>query len=63
MLFRSEGIGCEPASAAALAGVRALRSANVIAQNADVAVILTGHVLKDGEASIRAAKERHVSAG
>lgn len=58
-----EGIGCEPASAAALAGVRALRSANVIAQNADVAVILTGHVLKDGEASIRAAKERHVSAG
>lgn len=67
----SEGIGCEPASASALAGVRALRGANIIAPDADVAVMLTGHVLKDGEASIRVAKlradakakERHVSAG
>lgn len=67
----AEGIGCEPASAAALAGVRALRSANVIAPSADVAVVLTGHVLKDGEASIRVAnlrgdlkaRERHVNAG
>jgi len=45
-----EGIGCEPASAASLAGVRALRQAqgdNAIAPDADVVAILTGHVLKD----------------
>jgi threonine synthase len=45
-----EGIGCEPASAASLAGVRALRQAqgDAIAPDADVVAILTGHVLKDG---------------
>lgn len=67
----AEGIGCEPASAAALAGVRALRSAGVIAASADVAVVLTGHVLKDAEASLRIvelrenakARELHVGAG
>ena len=47
-----EGIGCEPASAASLAGVRALRQAqgdsgNAIAADADVVAILTGHILKD----------------
>jgi len=42
-----EGIGCEPASAAALAGARALRASGVIAAEADVVAILTGHVLKD----------------
>lgn len=41
------GIGCEPASAASVAGVRALRSSGVIAPDADVACILTGHLLKD----------------
>lgn len=57
----AEGIGCEPASAAALAGVRALRAANVIAPDADVAVILTGHVLKDSQASSRVAERRHAA--
>jgi len=49
-----EGIGCEPASAASLAGVRALRQSfdnlrmtDGIAPDADVVAILTGHVLKD----------------
>ncbi|HET9029324.1 MAG TPA: threonine synthase [Candidatus Aquilonibacter sp.] len=42
-----EGIGCEPASAAALAGLRALRQEGSIAYDADAVVILTGHVLKD----------------
>jgi len=45
-----EGIGCEPASAASLAGVRRLRESGGIAPDADVVAILTGHVLKDARA-------------
>ncbi len=41
------GIGCEPASAATLAGVRKLRVAGLIAKNEEVVAILTGNVLKD----------------
>jgi len=43
-----DGIGCEPASAASLAGLRKLRAEGTIAREADVVLILTGHVLKDG---------------
>jgi threonine synthase len=41
------GIGCEPASAATLAGIRKLTKAGTIAPDADVVAVLTGHVLKD----------------
>jgi threonine synthase len=41
------GIGCEPASAATLAGIKKLAAAGVIAADADVVAVLTGHVLKD----------------
>ena len=41
------GIGCEPASAASLAGVRKLTASGVIEKNADVVAVLTGNVLKD----------------
>lgn len=41
------GIGCEPASAATLAGIRKLRAAGVISKNADVVAVLTGNLLKD----------------
>ncbi len=41
------GIGCEPASAATLAGIRKLSSAGVIARDADVVAVLTGNLLKD----------------
>jgi threonine synthase len=41
------GIGCEPASAATLAGIRKLTEAGVISRNADVVAVLTGNVLKD----------------
>ena len=41
------GIGCEPASAATLAGIRKLRNAGVMAADADVVAVLTGNVLKD----------------
>ncbi|MDE3199232.1 MAG: threonine synthase [Acidobacteriota bacterium] len=41
------GIGCEPASAASLAGIRKLTAAGVIDRDADVVAVLTGNVLKD----------------
>jgi threonine synthase len=51
-----EGIGCEPASAATLAGLRALRHGGAVAPEADVVAVLTGHVLKDTDASLRIAE-------
>jgi threonine synthase len=41
------GIGCEPASAASLAGLKKLRAAGTIPADANVICILTGNVLKD----------------
>jgi threonine synthase len=41
------GIGCEPASAATLAGIRKLVAAKAIHASADVIAVLTGNVLKD----------------
>jgi threonine synthase len=43
-----DGIGCEPASAATLAGLKALIADGTIAAGEDVVLCLTGHVLKDG---------------
>ncbi len=44
------GIGCEPASAASVAGVRKLVARGVIRPGDRVVAILTGHVLKDPDA-------------
>jgi threonine synthase len=44
------GIGCEPASATTLAGVKKLRAAGVIEPNARIVCVLTGNLLKDTEA-------------
>lgn len=41
------GIGCEPASAATLAGIRKLCSAGVMSRKDRVVAVLTGNVLKD----------------
>ncbi|MGI8742805.1 MAG: threonine synthase [Bryobacteraceae bacterium] len=41
------GIGCEPASAATLAGIRKLTDSGVIQSDADVVAVLTGNLLKD----------------
>jgi threonine synthase len=41
------GIGCEPASAATLAGIRKLTAAGTMRADEDVVAVLTGHVLKD----------------
>jgi threonine synthase len=48
----ASGIGCEPASAATLAGVRKLVNKKIIKPNALVMGILTGHLLKDPEVAM-----------
>jgi threonine synthase len=42
-----EGIGCEPASAAGVAGIKTLVAAGKIGKDESVVAVLTGHVLKD----------------
>ncbi|MEZ6101861.1 MAG: threonine synthase [Pirellulaceae bacterium] len=46
------GIGCEPASAASVAGAKVLRSQGIIARSDRVVCILTGHQLKDPTATV-----------
>ena len=46
------GFGCEPASAASVAGARLLRREGVIAPSDRVVCILTGHQLKDPDATV-----------
>ncbi len=47
------GIGCEPASATTLAGVKKLRDAGVMREGEQIVCVLTGHLLKDTEAIMR----------
>ncbi len=47
------GIGCEPASAATLAGLRKLVSAGTVPREADAIAVLTGNVLKDPDYILR----------
>ena len=44
------GVGCEPASAASVAGVRALVARGAIRRDERVVAVLTGHLLKDPSA-------------
>jgi threonine synthase len=43
----ASGVGCEPASAASVAGARKLRAQGTLGKDDRVVAILTGHVLKD----------------
>ena len=52
------GLGCEPASAASLAGVRRLRAEGVIGPRERVVCVLTGHLLKDAGAILARSPER-----
>ena len=47
----ASGVGCEPASAASVAGVRAMVAKGMIKASERVVCILTGHLLKDPDAS------------
>jgi threonine synthase len=46
------GLGCEPASAASVAGARRLRAEGVIGADERVVCVLTGHQLKDPTATV-----------
>lgn len=48
-----DGVGCEPASATTLAGLRKLIANGEIDRSARVAAVLTGHVLKDTDYIIK----------
>jgi threonine synthase len=47
------GFGCEPASAASVAGLRKLLDEQVIGKDEQVVCILTGHELKDANATVK----------
>jgi threonine synthase len=46
------GFGCEPASAATVAGLRKLLEEQIVGRDEDVVCILTGHELKDPNATV-----------
>ena len=48
-----EGIGCEPASAVTLAGLKRLRARGFVKANELVVLVLTGHLLKDPDFTIQ----------
>lgn len=47
------GIGCEPASAASLAGLRTLVAKGIVHKDETAVCILTGHMLKDTDAIVQ----------
>lgn len=48
----SDGIGCEPASAATLAGIKKLVAKSVIDRSANVIAVLTGNLMKDASYTV-----------
>jgi len=48
----ADGIGCEPASAVTLAGLKKLRASGFVKPGETVVLILTGHLLKDPDFTI-----------
>jgi threonine synthase len=57
MLASQEGIFCEPASAASLAGVVKLRREGKLPEGLRIACVLTGHGLKDPNIALKAIAE------
>jgi len=52
------GLGCEPASAATIAGLRHLRAEGIVGADERVACVLTGHVLKDPNLTVNYHKDK-----
>jgi threonine synthase len=48
----AEGLGCEPASAVTLAGLKKLRAQGAVSPAETVVLLLTGHTLKDADYTI-----------
>ena len=49
----AEGVGCEPASAVTLAGLKKLVKQGFVKPNESVVLVLTGHVLKDSDFTLK----------
>jgi threonine synthase len=60
-VLAEDGVGCEPASAATVAGVRKLVRAGKIDRHADIVCVLTGNQLKDTEYIMRHRSEAEES--
>lgn len=56
LLARSEGIFCEPASAASLAGVQKMLAGGQIPQGSRIVCVLTGNGLKDANTALEVCK-------
>lgn len=54
----SDGVGAEPASCASVAGIRKLKESGIVRSGESVIGILTGHFLKDPDATIGYHKDR-----
>ena len=52
------GLGCEPASAASIAGLKHLRAEDIIGPDEKVACVLTGHSLKDPNVTVNYHKQK-----
>ena len=57
-LIGKYGLGCEPASAATIAGLKHLLADGVVGKDQRVACVLTGHVLKDPNVTVSYHKEK-----
>jgi threonine synthase len=49
----AEGVGCEPASAVTLAGLKKLVKQGFVKPNESVVLVLTGHTLKDADFTLK----------
>lgn len=49
----ADGVGCEPASAVTLAGLKKLVTQGFVKSNESVVLVLTGHLLKDPEFTLK----------
>lgn len=61
-MIGEDGIGCEPASATTLAGIRKLVSSGRLNRDARIAAVLTGHALKDTDYIIKKQQQRQAVA-
>jgi threonine synthase len=52
-----DGVGCEPASATTVAGLKQLVAAGFVRPDEDVVAVLTGHILKDTDYAINYHRE------
>jgi threonine synthase len=56
-LIGRHGLGCEPASAATIAGLKHLRAEGIVGADERIACVLTGHPLKDPNVTVNYHKE------